>query len=227
MKAMDRFLAGHARYSRRWDGAQGDALQALAQGQNPEALIISCSDSRVIPELILSADPGALFVVRNIANLIPPFETHDESVGAAISYAIQNLGVRHVIVLGHYCCGGMAATRDLYAGHDHDHDLAAPLPVWLRFAKDSWDELVAAGHEHSPDWHDRLVEENVLQQLANLIEYPIVHDTVEAGKLELHAWVYDLGTGDVRFWDPETQSFHAGVGTGAMTIDQIKAQDNA
>jgi carbonic anhydrase len=228
MKGIDRFLSGHREFTDTLGDHEKGLLRELAGGQKPEAVVISCSDSRVIPEWITNAGPGALFVVRNIANLIPPHHTGNQSVAAALDYAIRTLGVSHLVVLGHYGCGGMLAVRDLF-GTDQapTHTHSDPLPSWLAYGRDSWDELVASGHQHREDWHDRLVEENVLQQLANALDYPSVHEAVEAGKLVLHAWVYDLPHGRIRFWDAHARAFVEGEGTGAMTPGQVRAENNA
>ncbi len=224
MKGIDRFIAGYRAFSlegEKW------ALATLAAGQTPDALVIACSDSRVIPELIMSAAPGTLFVVRNVGNLVPPASSGNQSVGAAIAYALEHLGVRHLIVLGHYRCGAMAATRELFHHHHHHDDPA--IPEWLTYAQDSWRELEAAGAADSEDWHDRLVEENVLQQLANALEYPAVQRALANEAIQLHAWIFDLERSEMRFWDPETRAFQAhGTGSdtgGAISADQIRAED--
>jgi carbonic anhydrase len=223
-KGIDRFLAGYRAFNADSDK---DALATLAAGQQPDALVIACSDSRVIPEQITGAEAGTLFVVRNIGNLVPPAETGNQSVGAAIAYALDHLGVRHLIVLGHYRCGAMAATRDVY--HHHHAHADPAIPQWLAYAERSWRELEAAGDAEAADWHDRLVEENVLQQLANALEYPAVQRALAAGKVELHAWVYDMARAEVRFWDAATRAFvtHGGSAAGAITPDQVRAEDEA
>lgn len=222
MKGIHRFVGGHHHF-RAWAKQDGDTLRQLAKGQSPEALVVSCSDSRVIPELITNAGPGALFVVRNVANLVPPYRSGNQSVGAALAYAIDHLRVGHLVVLGHYGCGGMAAVRELATGHAH---LDPVLPAWLEYGRDSWDELVAAGDAESADWHDRLVEENVLQQLANALEYPVVARAIDEGRLALHAWIYDLAATRLCFWDPERERFSPD-GAGAISADQVADHDNA
>lgn len=227
MKGIDRFLQGHREYTDSLGSHELQLLRELASGQTPDAVVISCSDSRVIPELITSAGPGSLFVVRNVANLVPPHTTGNTSVAAAVDYAIDHLRVHHLIVLGHYGCGGVKAVRDFFADGAHAHEPKEALPTWLAYGRDSWDELVASGDHLSVDWHDRLVEENVLQQLANIVEYPSVVRALAEGRLVLHAWVYDLHRGHIRFWDSRTRSFAEGEGTGAITPDEVTAEDHA
>jgi carbonic anhydrase len=227
MSGLDRFIAGHREAASALGAHERELLRQLASGQSPDAIVISCSDSRVIPELITASGPGALFVVRNIANLVPPVASGNTSVAAALDYAIDHLGVHHVIVLGHYGCGGMAAVRAAFCG-DHGHAPAAgALPGWLAYGRDSWDELVASGQQDAPDWHDRLVEENVLQQLANAVEVPSVAAALARGQLSLHAWVYDLTAGALRCWDARSRRFEAGHGAGDISPDQVAAEDHA
>lgn len=223
MRAVHRLVGGHDQYSL-WARSDAETLQELAKGQEPDALVVSCSDSRVIPELITAAGPGALFVVRNIGNLVPPYASGNQSVGAALAYGIDHLRVEHLIVLGHYGCGAMAAVKEL-CGHDAHFDDPV-LPMWLMYGKDSWEELVASGDAASADWHERLVEENVLQQLANALEYPVVRRALAEGRLQLHAWVYDLATASLRFWDPAQERFST-HGAGAISPEQVVAEDEA
>jgi carbonic anhydrase len=227
VNGIDRFLDGHREFTEALGDDQRQLLKVLAEGQTPDAVIVGCSDSRVIPELITGAGPGSLFVVRNVANLVPPHVTGNVSVAAALDYAIDHLRVSHLVVLGHYGCGGMKAVRDFFADGTHQHDAREALPSWLAFGKDSWDELVAAGHQDRADWHARLVEENVLQQLANAIEYPSVKRALSEGRLHLHAWVYDLEHGALRFWDQRARAFVPGDGTGTITAGEVEAEDHA
>jgi carbonic anhydrase len=224
-----KLLEGHREQS--GDHAVRNVLRQLAiDGQKPDALVVCCSDSRVIPEAITGAGPGNLFVVRNVANLIPPHGSGNQSVGAAIAYAVGHLHVGHLIVIGHYGCGGMSAMRDVFhpehaTSHAHDD----VLPAWLKYGEASWDELVASGHMDAIDWHDRLVEQNVLQQLANTITYPMVREAVTAQTLALHAWTFDMKAGKLRFWDMDRDAFvqqgAAADSGGSVTIAEIEEQD--
>lgn len=229
MKGIQRFVTGHKSFSTHWVNNATELLRDLAKGQKPEALVVSCSDSRVIPELITNAEPGTMFVVRNVGNLIPPVETGHQSVGAALAYAINHLKVSHLIVLGHYKCGGMGAVRDLYGSEeDHHHELDPAITDWLKYAKDSWDEMIATHKAESADWHDELVEENVLQQLANTLGYPVVSRALDEGRLQLHAWIYDLSSASLRFWDSRQERFVSDPNsTGLITREQVEDQDDA
>jgi carbonic anhydrase len=227
MKGIDRFLDGHKAFAESLGVDERAVLKGLAGGQTPDAVVIGCSDSRVIPELITNAGPGSLFVVRNVANLVPPHVSGNTSVAAALDYAIDHLRVSHLVVLGHYGCGGMKAVRDFFADGTHDHEPKEALPTWLAYGRDSWDELVASGDHRSADWHARLVEENVLQQLANALDYPSVRRAIDEGRLQLHAWVYDLEHANLRFWDSRSKQFVEGDGTGAISAAEVESEDHA
>lgn len=176
----------------------------LVGGQTPQALFITCSDSRIVPDLICQADPGDLFVIRNAGNIVPPHcdgTTCGEA--ATIEYAVRALGVKDIIVCGHTRCGAMQGTMN--------PDMLAPMPSvkqWLAHAEASWD-IVRAHYSQLPDelrWKV-LIQENVLVQLENLRTHPVVADALERGALQLHAWVYKMETGQVFGYSPESGQY--------------------
>ncbi len=178
-------LSGHGLFRREYFAGEGEYLRTLARdGQNPSTLYIGCSDSRVVPELLTSSRPGELFVVRNIANVVPPLDHADASVGAAIDYAVAALKVPHIVVCGHDGCGGVKAAAD---GRDAFKHLPS-LHEWLG--------VVSPG-----------VEENVLSSIDNLITYPVVAEALKAGTLQLHGWVYDINEGRLRVFDVASEEF--------------------
>lgn len=176
---------------------EGELLDSLAgQGQFPDAMFIGCSDSRVVPETLTGAHPGDLFVARVVANIVPPYGTGQNAVGAAIEYAILHLKVGHLIVCGHTDCGGIKAL-------DQGVDMAAEpaLANWIEFARPAQTRTDARGLA-GPARHQTIVEENVLLQLENLQTYTAVQRALNEGRLELHGWVYDLAERGVRYYDP-------------------------
>lgn len=199
---MHKLLSGHANFRREFVEGSREFLDRLAsQHQSPDALFIGCADSRVVPELLTSAAPGELFVVRNIANLVPPAARSDSCVGAALEYAVQALGIRHIVVCGHYGCGGVKA---MIRGVDK-----AKMPELDAWLKDAAILNAAARREEDGDFEaqwQRAVEENVLDQLANLPSYPSVKALLDRGELTLHGWVYDLRGGLV-VYDPARDKF--------------------
>jgi carbonic anhydrase len=204
-------LSGHAHFRSEYFAKEGEFLRSLARdGQNPSALYIGCSDSRVVPELLTSSKPGELFVVRNIANVVPPIEHADASVGAAIDYSVAKLGVEHVIVCGHDGCGGVRAALD---GIDPLRDYKS-LHEWLSLIG----EPARMARELSPtepELFQTAVEENVLQSMDNLISYPVVAAALGARKLALHGWVFDLEKGALRVYDVTTEEFVEAATVGA------------
>lgn len=158
----------------------------LAKGQNPDALYIGCSDSRVTAEELMGVEPGDLFVHRNIANMVVSIDLNAMSV---INYAVRHLEVDHVIVCGHYGCGGVKAAMQ-------SADLGILNP-WLRNIRDVFrthkKELLAIDDEHKR--YDRLVELNVQEQCINLIKTAVVQQAVRKRGMRVHGWVFDMKTG--------------------------------
>jgi len=194
-------LEGHAAFQRDYADRSRVFLERLAsEAQSPGAMFIGCSDSRVIPELLTGTAPGELFVVRNVANLVPHFDDTQDCVGAAVEYAVLALGVEHVIVCGHTGCGGVHAA--LTGGHGLDQMPSAR--SWLRLALPAVAE--ATGQTEAERW-DSAVRANVLCQIDNLLTYPAVREAVDAGRLDLHGWVYEMRRARLTIYDPERCAF--------------------
>ncbi|KPI20509.1 Carbonate dehydratase [Actinobacteria bacterium OK074] len=177
-------------FKRRVDFESGE-YRKLADGQYPEALFITCSDSRVIPALITGARPGEIFELRNAGNIVPPHGQHGASGEAAtIEYALEVLGVQDIVVCGHSYCGAMGALKS-------GDDLSA-LPgvdAWLELARP---ELAAV--LGSPAADPALLDVaqcNVVNQLSALRSYPMVRQRFDSGRLRLHGWYYEVNTGQV------------------------------
>lgn len=172
----------------------------VTQGQQPEVLMIACSDSRVDPALLLNVQPGELFVVRNVANLVPPYQPdgHYHGTSAALEFAVRDLKVQHIVVLGHSSCGGMAALRQSALGQRTDREFIAP---WVSIAADAChcaDEATMAGPEGG-----RLVEQAAVKiSLRNLLTFPWVRERVQAGELRFHGWWFHLEKGEL--WGVES-----------------------
>lgn len=204
-------LSGHARFRTEYFSEEADFLRSLARdGQHPSALYIGCCDSRVVPELLTASRPGELFVVRNIANVVPTFDHADASVGAAIEYSVSVLGVGHVIVCGHDLCGGVKAALD---GVDK---LAAhpSLSEWVKQIEAP--AATARAIEKSDDPEQLLrtaVEENVLESMDHLITYPAIAAALARHEIALHGWVFDIDAGTLRVYDVASEEF---VAAGAV-----------
>lgn len=178
----------------------------LALGQSPDTLFIACCDSRVVPNVFASCDPGDLFVVRNIGNIIPPHGTqnsHDVSTAAAIEFSILNLDVADIVICGHSECAAMRAFIDAPPMGDKPS-----LDTWLQFAAPSYEKFKAQAGLSTPlSSHNHLSQINVLQQLEHLKTYPYVAKRLEQGQLRLHGWWFDLATADVYHYHQAKQQF--------------------
>jgi carbonic anhydrase len=175
----------------------------LAAGQNPEALFITCSDSRIDPSLITQTRPGELFILRNAGNLIPPFGAGRGGEEATIEFAVVGLRVRDIILCGHSHCGAMDAL--------HHPDSLVGMPAvadWLRHAEATRRiTTMQYGDVPGAELVNLTVQENVLVQLEHLRTHPAVAAALASGHLKLHGWVYKLETGEVFAFDPERGQF--------------------
>ena len=183
-----------------------DLFSRLATGQSPKVLFITCADSRVVPQLLTSSQPGDLFVVRNAGNVVPPYPLTSSGEGASIEYAVAVLGVGHIVVCGHSDCGamkGLLAPESLSALPSVAGWLEHARPVCQRV-----DDLY--GHELTgPEKLRRTTELNVLQQLGHLRSHPAVASALERSEISLHGWVYDIGSGAVDVYDSAADTFTA------------------
>ena len=183
-------------------------MARLSRGQEPDVLVIACSDSRVDPALIFGAKPGDIFVVRVVANLVPPWRPGDtmmHGVMAAVEYGVKELGVSHVVVCGHAHCGGIKAAMDSALGKESPpFECLGP---WVAIADSACREVLAeasAGDRSDADLAALAERRSVLKSLANLRSYAWILERVE---LALHGWWFDLDTGDLWTADPETSTF--------------------
>ena len=201
---MDRLVEGFARFREHVYPRQSALYEGLVrEGQKPQALVISCSDSRVMPEVFLQCDPGEIFVARNAGNIVPRYGS--ESAGAvtsAIEYAVKGLGVRHIVVCGHTDCGAMKALLKPEALK------AMPaVGLWLRQCDCVRDGFVCEDGESDAAAARRLAMRNVVTQLMNLETHPSVANGLAAGTLALHGWLFDIAAGDVLALDAGTGEF--------------------
>ena len=200
---MQKLVKGLHAFQKGYFARHRKLFESLAtDGQRPETLFITCSDSRVMPDLITSAAPGDLFVVRNVGNVVP-HPTQPGGTSAAIEYAVCVLGVENIVVCGHTQCGAVQAILDPASVGELPY-----VKQWLSQAdavKRVIDEKY--GHLEGEARMTAAVEENVLSQIDNLREYDFVSERLDAGKLHLSAWVFHLGRGEVFDFDPEVGEF--------------------
>lgn len=180
-------------------------------GQSPEIMVIGCCDSRVSPEVIFDASPGELFVVRNVANLVPPYtpDGAQRAVSAALEFAVQALKVKHVVVLGHARCGGIRA----YAEHIEPLSPGDFIGKWMELIAPAADAVGPQSRYASlADYLGNLEQMAAIKTLDNLMTFPCVRILVERKRLHLHAAYFDVATGLLSVLDPETKTFASVAG---------------
>ena len=203
-------IARHQRWMEQMPDTDRTRLADLAhEGQQPQAMIIACCDSRVMASDVFGAEAGEFFVHRNIANLVPPFQPDGQQHGtsATIEFAVTVLKVAHLIVMGHYGCGGVKGCHDMFAGEAPElTDPASFVGSWLRVLEPGYQAVAA----QKLDFDDRLValeRQAVLVSLDNLMTFPFVRSAIEAGKLEIHGVWKDIRDGGLEVYDAEAERF--------------------
>jgi len=201
--AMDRLIEGHKRFLKDVFPARRDHFHLLAESQAPEWLFITCSDSRIVPDLILGTEPGDLFISRNAGNVVPITANDVDGTTATIEYAVEVLKVKHAILCGHSDCGAMKAALDRKG--------LEKLPKasrWLQHVE------AAFSHRQPPDPADgehaeicALIRGNVVAQLLNLKAQPAVARAMVHGSLSVHAWYYDILSGRIEQYDEQMRRF--------------------
>lgn len=200
---MLKLIEGIHRFQTEYFGSQRELFERLAQGQAPDVLLITCSDSRIDPCLITQAQPGELFILRNAGNLIPPYGAGIGGEAATIEFAVAGLGVKDIIVCGHSHCGAVKGLLNPPSPTDFP-----ALTKWLTHAETTR-RIVRekyAGREEAA-LLNIAIQENVLAQLENLRTHPVVAAGLAQGKLKLHGWVYKIETGEVYGYDAQSSQF--------------------
>ena len=183
--------------------------QLVQDGQTPKILVVACCDSRVDPALVLNGAPGDLFVIRNVANLVPPAESRSggrHGTSAALEFGVRNLNVEHIIVLGHAHCGGIHA---LMSGRRTGNDDSF-INSWMRLAEDARARTEQELADDGPEARARACEQRaILGSLDNLMTFPWIRERVERGTLALHGWYFDIECGKLLGYNPASRKFEA------------------
>lgn len=184
----------------------------LALGQKPDTLFIACSDSRVVPNLFASTNPGDLFVLRNIGNLVPPASSQDTSAAAVIEFSVYTLNVSDIIVCGHSECGAMQAIAQGIGTQ-----CCSSLQTWLKYGEESYNK-VKNGFVINPSLSEenQISQVNVLQQMQHIMSYPFIRERLEKKQLRIHGWWFDIAQADVYCYEPDLNQF--------VLIDEKEAQ---
>ncbi|MBJ6137258.1 carbonic anhydrase [Marinobacter litoralis] len=204
---MDHIVRGVLNFRKNVYPEHKDLFGALADSQNPDVLFVTCSDSRIDPNMVTGSHPGDLFICRNAGNVIPPHSNETGGMTASIEYAVAVLGVRHIIVCGHTDCGAIKGALDIPALKGLPH-----VKEWLGHCRSAM-EIVRERHSIPSDtcldskYMDEAIEENVLQQVQHLRTHPVVAAKLANGKIEIHGWVYDIKSGNIRCCGRDSMEF--------------------
>jgi carbonic anhydrase len=198
---MKNLMPGLRKFTENVFPIQKELFETLSQGQKPHTLLITCSDSRIDPNLLTQTQPGELFVIRNAGNIIPPFGSSGGGEEAAIEFAIDGLNVSNIVICGHSHCGAIAALMDKV-------DLN-PLPSvkhWLRHAQSTKKRILSCSKRNDYSLSD-VVEENIFAQIDNLKTHPSVSSALREDKIRIYGWIYQLETGEIRIFDQKSKQF--------------------
>ena len=202
---VQQLVAGVHRFKQGVFREERELFERLSRGQEPQTLFITCSDSRIDPNLITHTAPGDLFVLRNAGNLVPAFGATNGGEVATIEFAVAGLEVRDIVVCGHSHCGAMKGLLH----PDYTSELPA-VAEWLKHAEPTRRIIRSKyGHLAGEALLDAAIEENVLMQLENLQTHPAVAVALAQDKLKLHAWVYDIASGEVFAYEDAAEQFLA------------------
>jgi len=178
-----------------------------SQGQHPKIMVISCSDSRVDPSILFDASAGDMFVVRNVANLVPPYQPDDGSyhgTSAALEFAVRHLNVEHVVVLGHSGCAGVRRLVEKEA--DNNNDEYSFVDSWVGIANEA---LKTSSHMDDKDACSECERTSISVSLDNLETFPWVKERIDNNTLQLHGWYFSLDSGQLEVWNENQNSFTA------------------
>lgn len=206
MKDLRNLISGFKRFQENYFNSDDTLYQRLGQRQIPKVLVVGCCDSRVDPAIITDCRPGDLFVVRNVANLIPPYQpdAHYHGVSAAVEYAVRVLQVEHAIVLGHSQCGGIDA---LMLSSD-ENPSGEFIDQWVAIAHPAKEAVQRSlGHKSEDLQHRACEQASILISLENLLSFPWVAERVQSQKLALHGWYFDLTNGELLGYHPHHGEF--------------------
>lgn len=204
MANTDRLIQGFGRFKKQYFGHDGRLYASMKTGQPAKTLMVGCCDSRVDPAILTDCDPGDLFIIRNVANLIPPCENDGRHHGtsSALEFAVNYLQVENIIVMGHANCGGIRALWE-----DEGRQNSKFIHQWVSIAQPAKD-WVRQHHQGTEVSQLKACEQRaVLVSLDNLMSFECVRERTEQGKLTLHGWYFDLAAGELLCFNPQTGEF--------------------
>ena len=196
----DKLIEGYSRFKNGYYKQNRERLEKLAHEQNPDVAMLSCCDSRVDPSILFDVEPGDIFVIRNVANLVPPFETNGDYHGtsAALEFAVTGLKVKQIVILGHANCGGIRALME----NDVSIKPEGFIDSWMQIAAPAKKEVLAHKELDSLKKQTDACEKTAIHySLQNLLSYPWIRERVQSGHLELVGYFYDLHNGELSHLD--------------------------
>ena len=199
---MQKIINGYLQFKESRFEERKDLFAKLSNSQSPEVLFITCSDSRIDPNLITQTQPGELFVIRNAGNIVPPHTAESDGIVASIEFAVVALGVKHIVICGHSNCGAMK-------GALNTSGLTALPKVkgWLNYCSEAVAIVQSRTSNLKSDELNSVTQENVLLQIRRLEQYPEISKRLTTGDIEIHGWVYDIGEGTVKCFYQEKHEF--------------------
>ncbi len=205
-KTLSRLIEGYKDFHRDYSGPEYNAYRkTAAKGQAPKVMVISCSDSRVSPSIVMRADLGDIFLVSNVANIVPPYKpgkgTH-HSTSSALEFAVGTLGVEDIVVMGHSGCGGIRALLD-GAPKELDGEYSF-ISQWVGIIKDAGKKVAALPEKER---YTACEQEALKISLRNLLSFPWIGEKARAGDLHVHAWHFDIPTGAIHAYDTNEDKF--------------------
>ena len=219
---MPHFAAGVIKFQNDIFPGKKDLFEKLSKGQSPEALFITCSDSRIETAMITQTAPGELFICRNAGNIVPPHTTHTGGMTASIEFAVSALQVPHIVICCHTECGAMKG-----AMNPEGLDSLPHVKEWLSYSKAAVDVVKEISPDaSSEDQMQQLLEQNVILQLNHLKTHPSVATRMAKGDLVLHGWVYDIKTGGVGAYDEAINKFIPVDERYAEAVAKLTGADN-
>lgn len=201
---MPEFFKGVIKFEKEVFDSKKDLFAKLATKQEPEALFITCSDSRIDPNLLTQTEPGQLFICRNAGNIIPPYSGYTGAMTASIEFAVGVLNIPNIIICGHTECGAMKAALDPnkdFENLPHVHQWLCHCTAAVKTVEEKCKNLNDEQKMHV------LLEENILLQVQHIKTHPLVAARIATGKLEIHAWLYNIKTGKVTVYDENAKAF--------------------
>lgn len=211
---INKLIFGFTHFRERYFSERKDLYRRLVRdGQKPKVAMIACADSRVDPAIVLQADPGDIFSIRNVANMVPPFEDDTDvsyhGTSAALEFAVEHLGVEHIVVFGHAHCAGVKA---MVSGQEGNPVAGRFISAWTSIVDKAYTMAKTKNPGAEGAELDRCCERQaVLVSLENLMTFSFVRERVEAGTLEIHGWYLDIAEGELSQYNPDKDRFETVV----------------